>query len=87
MEFINIQDDASILAINDFRAFQYWKDTSYKSTKLYFKDVGHSQAISQAFTGNARCIQELKVSTFIMLKLAEMVRNRTKTQNFKVENL
>lgn len=86
MENINFQNENIIANIENFTKMTIWNDTQ-KSIKKYIpKDAGHENSVLQPFNKNKRDWRELEWSTFIMLKIEEMLQNNIKNINFNIEN-
>lgn len=74
-ESIVLQTDRLYAKIDDFRRLTIWQDLSKRSFRYWPKDVGHSSAIVQPFSSEGRSLKEVEISTFLMIELAEMVKN------------
>lgn len=83
-ESINIQAGNLIAKIDDFRKVDIWQDENKTKRKYLRKDVGHNRAILQPFTNDSRQWSELKMSTLLMLFIAEMVKNREEKSTFEL---
>jgi predicted dehydrogenase len=74
-ETINFQWDGIIAKIDDFRRMRIWRGSKIHQLRSWPKDVGHRRAIMQPFERKElRAWQEIEISTFIMLHVADMVR-------------
>ena len=73
-ETINFQYNKIIAKIDDFRKMTIWKNSEVESYKYSPKDVGHKRSVQQPFSGNNRDLQEVFVSTEIMLHISDMVK-------------
>ena len=76
-EEILIQSGDLIAKIDDFRNIQYWNSTDYKYIKFSPKDVGHSKSTRQITNDFSRDWNEVILSTILMLKITDMVKNKT----------
>ncbi|MDR0603606.1 MAG: Gfo/Idh/MocA family oxidoreductase [Bacteroidales bacterium] len=74
-ETINLQCDNIISKIDDFRRQQIWIGDKMFRYKYFPKDCGHKRAILQPFMSNNRECKEWIYSTYLMLKIKEMVLN------------
>lgn len=85
-ETINLQCGNIIAKIDDFRKTVIWENEKKISKEHAPKDVGHKLAINQPFFKNEyrRDWKEIEISTFIMLKIAEMVKSKIKTENILI---
>ncbi|WP_157494019.1 Gfo/Idh/MocA family protein [Fulvivirga imtechensis] len=81
-ETINFQDANLIAKIDDFQKITIWEKEKKYSKRFFPKDVGHVLAINQPFLKkkDQRNWKEIEVSTYLMLIIADMVKN---TVNFK----
>jgi hypothetical protein len=75
-----------IVDIQDFRRAVFWKGND-KYVKRYFpKDVGHKRAILQPITGDRRDLEEIRISTALMLEITDMVRLAEKNKHFILDD-
>ncbi|MFN3665316.1 MAG: Gfo/Idh/MocA family protein [Sediminibacterium sp.] len=77
-EAIQFQSGTVIAKIDDFRRMDVWNDYRKRTYRFNPKDVGHKKAIYQPFDSEKRNFDEVKISTVIMLEIADMVRNGEK---------
>lgn len=86
MENISFQNEKIIASIVDFKKITIW-DGSKKSTKKFLnKDAGHEKSVMQPFSKTKRDWKELEWSTFIMLKIEEMLQNSIATVSFDIND-
>ena len=87
-ESINLQYDSLIARIDDFRRMQYWFGDQTRRFRYFPKDVGHKRAISQPFLPKeqVRDFEEVILSTALMLKITDLVRQRA-TQGYFSSNI
>lgn len=86
MENISFQNEKIIAHIEDFRKMSIW-DENKKTVKRFIpKDAGHERSVLQPFDENKRDWKELEWSTFIMLKVEEMLQNSIKDITFNINN-
>jgi len=85
-ESINLQYDALIARIDDFRRMQYWFGEKTQRFRYFPKDVGHKRAISQPFLPKeqVRDFEEVILSTALMLEITEMVRSRERQKSIQL---
>jgi predicted dehydrogenase len=82
-ETINFQHGETICKIDDFRRLTLWQGAQVRTRRFWPKDVGHRDAILQPFgTGPGRDWHEVKLSTLLMLHIADMVRRRKPASTF-----
>lgn len=74
-ETINLQWDDTIAKIDDFRRLAVWKDANLFRRRYWPKDVGHRRAVLQPFSDGARDWHEVELSSLLMLRIAQMVRD------------
>ncbi|MCK4441709.1 MAG: hypothetical protein KAU90_06860, partial [Sulfurovaceae bacterium] len=85
MENISFQNENIIAHIADFRKMTIW-DESKKIVKSFIpKDAGHENSVLQPFNEKKRNWKEVKWSTFIMLKVEEMIQGNIKDIVFDIE--
>ena len=73
-ESINMQLGNLIARIDDFRSLNIWFGSDELKEKYSQKDVGHEHAVLQPFKNNQmRPISEIKIGTYIMLFIKDMV--------------
>ncbi|WP_165583407.1 Gfo/Idh/MocA family protein [Aquimarina atlantica] len=86
-ESINLQMGNLIAKIDDFRKINIWQGEKFVRRKYFRKDVGHKKAILQPFEKDRRQWKELKISTLIMLFIAEMVENKEERSTFELNKI
>lgn len=87
-ETINFQCDSVICKIDDFRRMTIWDSTFLTHKKYWPKDVGHIRAILQPFNETRyRKWEEVVISTLIMLRVTEMVRNMEREAVISIKGL
>jgi len=74
-ETVSFNQDDLIVTITDFREARFWKGHRYLREKYRPKDVGHGKAILQHLHRDKyrRNIDEIRVSTALMLEIKDMV--------------
>ena len=87
-ETINFQLGDVIAKIDDFRHMTVWQESKLIKKRYFPKDVGHKAAVLQPFNQTTRQnwkfrFNEVKVSTLLMLQIADMVRSGDK--NFTLD--
>ncbi len=83
-ESINFQYNDIIANIQDFRKIIIWKGATKKVKKFFPKDVGHKASILRFWSNESRDWGEIVLSTLLMLKITEMVRNKQELYKFHV---
>ncbi len=74
-ETIHLQTKNTIATIDDFQRLSVWQGPKRFTKKYFPKDVGHRDSILQAFNlGDSRDWNEVVISTYIMLHVADLVR-------------
>lgn len=74
-ETICFQQGEVIAKIHDFRRMTVWKGPRLRRWRFWPKDAGHKRAALQPFIrGEGRDWEEIRLSTLLMLHIAEMVR-------------
>lgn len=86
MENISFQNEKIIANIEDFRKITIWNENKKIVKKFIPKDAGHEASVLQPFSEKKRDWKELEWSTFIMLKVEEMLQNDIKEIDFNIEN-
>ena len=74
-ENINILNGKLSATIDDFRKMVLHYGSVKKVKKYFPKDVGHRMSVMQPFINEKRNFDEVVYSTFIMLKIMDMVQN------------
>lgn len=84
-ESINIQYSDLIVKIDDFRRMTIWNGVRLIKKRYFRKNVGHENAILQPFTNKyKRDFSEIEISTRLMLRITETIRNNESNFSFKV---
>lgn len=85
-ETINFQFANIIAKIDDFRKLKIWHDEKLYKKRYWPKDVGHERAVLQPFnqSGFERNIDEVFLSTKLMLFIKDMVLERKRYAEFNV---
>jgi predicted dehydrogenase len=86
MENISFQNEKIIANIEDFRKMTIWDENNKIVKRFSPKDAGHENSVLQPFSTEKRDWKELEWSTFIMLKVEEMLQNNIKECSFDIEN-
>lgn len=86
-ETINILNGELIAKIDDFRSLSIWKNETFKKVKFSPKDVGHKSAILQPFTDKKRKIEEVLVSTKLMLEIKNMIIEKRLNKTIKINEI
>ena len=86
MENISFQNESIISNIEDFRKMTIWNENTKITKRFVPKDAGHEKSVLQPFSEKKRDWKELEWSTFIMLKVEEMLQNDVKELSFNIEN-
>jgi predicted dehydrogenase len=86
MENISFQNEKIIANIEDFRKMTIWDENKKIVKKFMPKDAGHEASVLQPFAEKKRDWKELEWSTFIMLKVEEMIQKNIKDIAFNIEN-
>jgi len=86
MENISFQNEKIIAQIEDFRKMTIWDENKKIVKRFVPKDAGHERSVLQPFSDKKRAWRELEWSTFIMLKVEEMLQNDIKETAFNIEN-
>lgn len=73
-----------IADIQDFRRAVFWKGSDKYTKRYYPKDVGHKLAILQPITGVKRNLEEIRLSTALMLEITDMVRSLQTNKRFVI---
>lgn len=81
-ETINLQWDNTIAKIDDFRRLTVWQDARVIRRRYWPKDVGHRRAVLQPFSDELRDWSEVELSSLLMLRIAQMVRDSRTTADF-----
>ena len=84
MENISFQNENIIANIEDFRKITIWNKEKKIVKKFIPKDAGHEKSVTQPFDKEGRAWQEVEWSTFIMLKVEEMLQNKVKELSFDI---
>ncbi|NEW59797.1 hypothetical protein GSY74_00750, partial [Sulfurovum sp. bin170] len=84
MESINFQNEKIIARIEDFRKMTIWNDNEKIVKRFIPKDAGHEKSVIQPFLKQKRDWKEIEWSTFIMLKIEEMLQNDIKDMAFNI---
>jgi predicted dehydrogenase len=85
MENISFQNEKIIAHIEDFRKMTIWDKNSKIVKRFIPKDAGHEKSVLQPFDDKKRDWKEIEWSTFIMLKVEEMIQSDTKDISFDIE--
>lgn len=87
-ETINFQFANIIAKIDDFSKIKIWQNDKLYSKRYWPKDVGHEKAILQPFnkSGFVRNIDEVFLSTKLMLFIKDMVLERKRHEEFKIND-
>ena len=87
-ESINMQLGDIIARIDDFRSLNLWLGSNLIEEKYSQKDVGHKQAVLQPFKKNQqRSISEIKIGSYMMLYIKDMVMGRIDKAVVDLESL
>jgi len=86
MENISFQNENIIANIEDFRKMTIWNENTKIVKRFVPKDAGHEKSVLQPFSQKKRDWKELEWSTFIMLKVEEMLQQDVKELSFNIEN-
>lgn len=85
-EQVSFQHGDVIARIDDFRRLTIWHGPRLVRRRYWPKDVGHARAIMQPFNkGLVRNWDEVERTTLLTLRIAHMVRERTRYANFSFE--
>jgi predicted dehydrogenase len=85
-ETINLQCDNIISKIDDFRRQQIWVGEKMFRYKYSPKDCGHKRGILQPFMNNKRDRKEWIYSTYLMLKIKDMVLKSESHSIYDIKN-
>jgi len=85
MENISFQNEKIIAHIEDFRKITIWEEDKKITQRFIPKDAGHEKSVLQPFEPNKRDWKELEWSTFVMLKVEEMLQKDIKESSFEIE--
>lgn len=85
-ESITFHQAGLIVDIQDFRRAVFWNGKNKKVKRYYPKDVGHRLAILQPITGETRNLDEIRVSTALMLEITDMVRVQESKRRFVLDD-
>ncbi|HHH51545.1 MAG TPA: hypothetical protein ENK76_04160 [Campylobacterales bacterium] len=85
MENISFQNENIIAHIADFRKITIWDDNKKIVKRFIPKDAGHEKSVLQPFDEKKRNWKEVEWSTFIMLKVEEMLQGNIKDTAFDIE--
>ncbi len=85
MENISFQNEKIIAHIEDFRKLTIWDENKKIVKRFVPKDAGHEKSVLQPFDDEKRNWREIEWSTFIMLKVEEMIQNGIKDISFDIE--
>jgi predicted dehydrogenase len=83
-ETINFQCHNIISKIDDFRQQQIWIDDKIFNYRYFPKDCGHKRSILQPFMNNNRDCKEWIYSTYLMLKIKNMVVNHEPCSTYNI---
>jgi len=86
MENISFQNESIIANIEDFRKMTIWNENTKTTKRFVPKNAGHEKSVLQPFSEKKRDWKELEWSTFIMLKVEEMLQSDVKELSFNIEN-
>ncbi len=86
MESINFQNEKIIANIEDFRKMTIWDENRKIIKRFIPKDAGHEASVLQPFSEDKRAWRELEWSTFIMLKVEEMLQNGVDSLALNIED-
>jgi len=84
MENISFQNEKIISIIDNFRKMTIWGDREKIVKKYISKDAGHEKSVIQPFLDEKRDWKEIEWSTFIMLKIEDMIQNDIKDIKFNI---
>ena len=85
-ETIVFQQGALFSKIDDFRKAEFQIGSKKIARRYRPKDVGHEKAIMQPFNSEARDINEVFLSTKIMLHIMDMVKSMQQNSTYHVSN-
>lgn len=85
-ESITFHQADLIVDIQDFRRAVFWEGKEKRVKRYYPKDVGHKLAILQPITGDKRNLEEIRVSTALMLEITDMVRAQQSNRRFVLDD-
>jgi len=86
-ETINFQKSNTICKIDDFRNMTIWQEDKLIKKRYWPKDVGHNLSILQPFQNKfSRDHNEVFYSTFLMLHISNMVKNKENHSLFSFEH-
>lgn len=86
-ETINILNGELIAKIDDFRSLSIWNNEKFKKIKFSPKDVGHKSAILQPFSNKKRKVEEILVSTRLMLEIKNMIIEQRLNETIIINNI
>lgn len=81
-EFIFLQWGEVMASIDDFRSMNLQVGAARRHYRYWPKDVGHRQAILQPFSVGTRNLDEVELSSRLMLRIADMVRDGRRQTSF-----
>lgn len=84
-ETIIFQQEGLFVKIDDFKTAEFQLGASKSIERYSPKDVGHHKAIMQPFNGLNRDINEIFLSTDLMIFIKEMVVNNQKEDTYTVK--
>lgn len=85
-ESISFHQSDIIADIQDFRRAVFWVGDKKVVRKYRTKDVGHKLAILQPISKQKRDLEEVRISTALMLEVTDMVRNLERDKRFLVSD-
>lgn len=86
-ESISFHQSGIIADIQDFRRAVFWVGNKKFVRKYRPKDVGHKLAILQPLSKNKRDLEEVRISTALMLEVTDMVRKLEKEKRFLISDI
>ncbi|EGQ7790897.1 hypothetical protein BC355_09310 [Vibrio cholerae] len=85
-ESITFHQADLIVDIQDFRRAVFWEGKAKRVRRYYPKDVGHRLAILQPISGLKRNLEEIRISTALMLEITDMVRVQQSNRRFVLDD-
>jgi len=76
MESIHFQNESIVAKIDDFRELILWEGEKKIIKRFSPKDAGHKGSVLQPFVKDARNWEEVEYSTFLMLEVEDMLKNK-----------
>lgn len=81
-ESITFHQADLIVNIQDFRRAVFWEGKKKRVKRYYPKDVGHKRAILQPINQEKRDLNEIRISTALMLEITDMVKGGDTAKRF-----